>query len=543
MNRKIYLIGMMILAMLFASCKKEEKTEVQEEFSIMAVTENDGSKTYLDGNRVKWIVDEQNPQNSDVIKVFDRSSNAVNFTCKTVESTGTEANFTSTTPVDDQGEYWAFYPATQDVNPTRSGNTFTFTMPATQTYKEGNTFNNNIFPMAAHFPSGSKSGVKLQFKNAFGILKISATGNCKIYSIVLTDNNTTNNALSGNFTFNPDNINNNPTAAAGNNSNVLTLKITDGKQLDPNNPTYFYMILPPGCLAGAFDLNFYDVLNPGPTTRPVKEINNTGAIQNFAVERSTMKTATVDATKVHAFTVNADGKKVIFAPGNLCSDMGGGNWRFQPNQWTQTAVENGVRGMFYFSNNVTNNNGGINWTGDGTEYVNWGDMLPSSLGTGWYLLSDEEWYYLLYTRSGASSKYRAATTVNEIRGLVIVPDDWTGGISSSYSGSSWTTAESNGAVFLPRSGGGMQYNNGGTTLWPHSYEMYMFEGWQNGTTKQGQYWMVTAHPTWWDTNPRYHSVLYFNINKENGTNDVSVDRTGCGGQSMLRAVRLVKDAN
>lgn len=426
MNRKIYLIGMMILAMLFASCKKEEKTEVQEEFSIMAVTEDDGSKTYLDGNRVKWIA------NTDVIKVFDRSSNAVNFTCKTVESTGTEANFTSTTPVDDQGEYWAFYPATQDVNPTRSGNTFTFTMPATQTYKEGNTFNNNIFPMAAHYPSGSKSGVKLQFKNAFGILKISATGNCKIYSIVLTDNNTDPNAnkwLSGNFTFNPDNINNNPTAAAGNNSNVLTLKITDGKQLDPNNPTYFYMILPPGCLAGAFNLKFYDVESPTSNTTPVKDINKNQneAIPGFAVERSILKTATTSIQKTFSFTVGQDNQgkpiKVQFAPGNLQYQASSGTWRFAEHTWDfidgveVNWQDKGWTILYGFYEKTANNNPASSFRQDVLYYPNGGQVSFN----GYWRDNQPDWIDLFGW--GTSNAVDAATQ----GGQFDEPWHWVGG--------------------------------------------------------------------------------------------------------------------
>ena len=433
MNRKIYLIGMMALAMLFVSCKKEEKPEVQEAFSITASIENDGSKTYLDPNshnpadgyKVKWYV-------GDKIKVFDQSK-AETFTCKTVESTGTEANFTSPNPIDDLGEYWAFYP--YNAVSSRSGNTFTFTMDAEQTFKDVSSFADDLFPMAAHYPSGSKSGVKLQFKNAFGILKIHVTRNSPITKIVLTDNN--NHALSGDFTFNPETK---TTAAAGNNSNVLTLKIPSNMQSGDDAPTDFYMILPPGCLDGAFNLKFYN------GTEVVKDINKTEAIPNFAVERSKLKTANVDATKVHAFTVNADGQKVTFAKGNLYWD--GSNWGFYEKQW-YFDIQMG-KGLFVYSNDLTNYGRTPNTSSYGTKFVEWGDNVPG----GWKTISKSELLYIL-----GHNAYRSRAIVNGVKGMIIMPDGWHNNnkydIDDEYSGSGWDAMEKDGAVFLPASRGGI----------------------------------------------------------------------------------------
>lgn len=88
----------------------------------------------------------------------------------------------------------------------------------------------------------------------------------------------------------------------------------------------------------------------------------------------------------------------------------------------------------------------------------------------WRTLTKGEWYYLLNTRTNASSKYGPGT-VNGVNGLIILPDEFTdpnknngnGAFASSttsnynfsmniYSGTDWTAMESNGAVFLPCAG-------------------------------------------------------------------------------------------
>lgn len=505
MNRKIYLIGMMALAMLFASCKKEEKPEVQEAFSITASIEDDGSKTYLDPNsqnpadgyKVKWYVD-------DVIKVFGSTGDGVDFTCKTVESSGTEANFTSATAIDDLGEYWAFYPASAVTSLNRSNNTFTFTMDAEQTFKDVSSFADDLFPMAAHYPSGSKSGVKLQFKNAFGILKIHVTRNSPITKIVLTDNNS--HALSGDFTFNPETK---TTAAASNNSNVLTLNIPSNMQSGADAPTDFYMILPPGCLDGAFNLKFYN------GSEVVKEIDKDAqhAIPGFAVERSKLKTANVDASKAYSFKVDGNGKKVEFSPGNLWYD---GTWHFESNQYDCHLYDDDdpskPRGLFQWSSNL--NHGGLaveDYPGNGTSFYDWGNYeIDGYEPNTWRTLTNAEWYYLFIYQNWYYKN------INGQNGIVVFPY----GDNDSYT--TWENAKSRGAIFLPYAGA------------------------------------MIAHTAYWEISVRYNQhawyyscECYINGDGSGGNakhmcfvgDEMSFDAGSSSGQIILMAVRLVKDAN
>lgn len=539
MNRKIYLIGMMILAMLFASCKKEEKTEVQEEFSIMAVTENDGSKTYLDGNRVKWIVDEQNPQNSDVIKVFDRSSNAVNFTCKTVESTGTEANFTSTTPVDDQGEYWAFYPAKQqNVNPSRSGNTFTFKMPDTQYYKDGTSFANGLFPMAAHYPSDAKSGVKLQFKNAFGILRIKATGNNNtITKITVTDNSC---ALHGTFSFNiddrEDDEKNWGVSAADNSTNhTLTLDLGSGVTLTGQDQ-FFYIILPPGCLQNEFTVKFFN----GNTE--VKKATASGQ----KIARNTMKTAKVDASQVFSFTVDGNGKKVTFSPGNLYIDgtaSGNGNknnyvFKFEAEQYQyRNYIDETHTGVFNWSNsNSASGNGQFGWPGlhwrypsespsaydQGTVFYDWGEAyIMDSKGTiyppkTWRTLSINEWNYVLNGRNTTNKTYSKWVKVDGKNGIIILPDGSDINLNNynNIDVSTWKNLEKQGVAFLVAADAGIEYEGSWYT-------------WHNNNSC----WY------WTSTNTSIDQARHVDSDMPN------ISASGNSGQGNKMNVRLVKDVN
>ncbi len=341
----------MALAMLFASCKKEEKPEVQEAFSITASIENDGSKTYLEASKVKWIA------NSDKIDIWDQTVDQnkprpIVFTCKKVEGTGTEANFTSPDPIDNQGKYWAFYPIDACSGVDKGNNTYTFTMPATQDYKDGGTsFADGLFPMAAHFSTSAKSGVNLQFKNACGILKIHATGNTTITAIKVTDNN---HALWGTFSFNIDDredASKNWGVSAANNStnHTLTLKINPAITLN-NDAKDFYMVLPPGCLSDDFTVEFLNgsdvVKSASGSNKPIgrsklitantsiKVITSlTGTTQ--AISSSPVNWANNDQIKVYdksnhevVFAYNSENSN--FTCSNGCIDDKGEYWAFYP---------------------------------------------------------------------------------------------------------------------------------------------------------------------------------------------------------------------
>ena len=210
-----------------------------------------------------------------------------------------------------------------------------------------------------------------------------------------------------------------------------------------------------------------------------------------------------------AFSVSAS-KKIYFSSGNLqynvaqgtheCADgtTQPGTWRFAEQQYDTCGISNANVSSTYngwidiFGFGTSGWNSGLtgitayqpystvnqtdkyiykNLTGD---YANadWGVYNAISNGGNepgmWRTLTKAEWTYLTDTRTNASNKQGLAT-VNNVQGIVLLPDKWTlpSGLSfvyggsptymasehdfskNIYSASDWEKMEANGAVFLP----------------------------------------------------------------------------------------------
>lgn len=179
------------------------------------------------------------------------------------------------------------------------------------------------------------------------------------------------------------------------------------------------------------------------------------------------------------FTINANGDQVFFSKGNLQYNLGTSEWRFAEHQYDILGFENNSQITYNSStswidlfgwgtgDNPTNISQD---TADYAVFVDWGD---NAIGNGgnqsgrWHTLSSEEWAYLFEGRIDAAYKYGIAN-VNDIGGLVILPDNWicpsgltfNSGFSpvegdwshNNYTISQWQIAEESGAVFLPAAG-------------------------------------------------------------------------------------------
>ena len=196
-------------------------------------------------------------------------------------------------------------------------------------------------------------------------------------------------------------------------------------------------------------------------------------------------------------------KQVYFSNGNLQYQASTNTWRFAENQWDYVGTQiqdayNNYGGTIIGSDNnkiSSTYNGWIDLFGWGTSGYNdknpymtslktndYGDGDNDIAGTNydwgvynaisnggntkkkWRTLTQEEWVYLIYSRTDALSKYGLAT-VNGVNGLILLPDYWilpkgltfvsgaTGVFSqNTYSYFDWNKMESNGAVFLPAAG-------------------------------------------------------------------------------------------
>lgn len=176
-----------------------------------------------------------------------------------------------------------------------------------------------------------------------------------------------------------------------------------------------------------------------------------------------------------AFSVSAD-KKVSFAKGNLQYSRDANwndHWKLAEHQYdilgldnlqTQEVNEYGNRlpsedhlDLFCWSNKDSNK-GTIHTYPDDSYYtgdfVEWGAQSEfiEVYGPGWQTLSKDEWTYLLSGRENAD-KLKALATVNNVKGLILLPDDWTGDApAATYTAETWATLETAGAVFLPAAG-------------------------------------------------------------------------------------------
>jgi hypothetical protein len=199
------------------------------------------------------------------------------------------------------------------------------------------------------------------------------------------------------------------------------------------------------------------------------------------------------------FTINDNGDQVYFAQGNL-QYIGSAStpyWKFAENQWDylgtttgqNSSSQNVDRDLFGWGTSGWNSGntcyqpwdtygtfgssygpvGGNNLTG---TYANsdWGVYNPISNGGGqpdqWRTLNKDEWVYVFNTRTTESGIRFAKANVNDVNGVILLPDYWnssyyelseTNNIAASFSSniltaSEWNILERIGAVFLPSAG-------------------------------------------------------------------------------------------
>ena len=197
----------------------------------------------------------------------------------------------------------------------------------------------------------------------------------------------------------------------------------------------------------------------------------------------------------YAYFSVAPDKIVFFSRGNLQYQASTGTWRFAEHQFDFIGADN---------ENISSGNkgwidlfgwGSSGWSGSGavcyqpyststdnedylvsfhlTDYCVEGDWAyHNAIINGgnkvhlWRTLTRDEWYYLIYQRKDALSKF-APATVNGVHGIVILPDvplDTTslpfnydkyeegGWEKNVYTKAQWLRMEKTGAIFLPAAG-------------------------------------------------------------------------------------------
>lgn len=170
------------------------------------------------------------------------------------------------------------------------------------------------------------------------------------------------------------------------------------------------------------------------------------------------------------FSVAAD-KQVIFSQGNLRYKAKTNEWAFANSQYSMIGQKNeNISANYQGWIDLFGWGTGSNPTEKSTQNSSYGSFTDWTTNTivnagdkDWRLVSADEWDYLLNSRPNSASKQGQAV-VNDVKGYILLPDNWTcpAGISFSaipnnyttniYTLDQWTQMEDAGAVFLPAAG-------------------------------------------------------------------------------------------
>ena len=254
MKKTLRMMGLCALIALAAvACKKEDQTTSSFKATLTQPTSE--AKTHLgDGDSLLW-------NTGDAIKVFDENGNEYLFT--TNDNNVTEATFTSSSSIDINDSYTAFYPA---ANTAKEGEYVKLTLAATQAY-DANSFANGTYPMKANYNAADG----FTFASDCGLLALQVKGSGSIGSIVLTSKTPTD-MLAGDLKYSLD----------GNCQGIVngqtTVTLNCGSVgLDATTPKVFYIALPAGVFAGGFTAVLNDIMGAELSTLSTTNDNHINA--------------------------------------------------------------------------------------------------------------------------------------------------------------------------------------------------------------------------------------------------------------------------
>lgn len=233
-----------------------------------------------------------------------------------------------------------------------------------------------------------------------------------------------------------------------------------------------------------------------------------------------------NGASIKTFTV-AEGRTVHFSKGNLWYNAAANLWRFAPEQYEYIGDANSNISETYNEYIDLFGWGTSGWNSGATAYQPWAtsqtasDYYPGGSSTNnltgeyanadwgvynsiveggdqsgmWRTMTSDEWEYLLFTRNASTvgvyenARY-AKATVNDVGGLIILPDSFTmpSGVTALdkvnevetvftanvYTTTDWAKLESAGAIFLPAAGArtGTSVGSVGTSggYWSSTYD-------------------------------------------------------------------------
>lgn len=542
-------MAVMATLLCLSSCKKEENGKVLFKATIENPAQQSKTSIASDG-MMTW-------RSGDRIVVFYGTS-ATSMTGQSLlstTSTGRTAEFTLALGNEPTGgHYYAVYPA------NIAGMIYhnSINLPTSQEYHaaEGGKVQFDA-PMYAY-----SNDDQLVFKNLCGVVRITLTTPKAISRIVVSANE----PLCGQFTVN---WNGGEPTLATNSTEGTEVEFTCGSGVNCAEGADFYLYLPVNEM-GYTGMEFAFYATDG--TYSTKTLMND---QRYVVGRNTLNPLVFSNLVFRPvgaigglFSVSAT-QQVHFSQGNLQYQASTNTWRFAEHQWdyvgTQTPDDGGsYGGTVNGSDNRDISSTYIGWIdlfGWGTSgwnsgancYQPWStssdhsDYLPggsydtdltgdyaeadwawhNAISNGgnvahqWRTLTNDEWWYLLDTRTNASAK-RGTGNINGVGGLIILPDNWalpsgcsfTSGFTeydednypdwtrNSYTLAQWALMEAAGAVFLPAAG----WRFGPGYFHVDAVGVY------------GRYWSSTHYEDEYAESWRFHSECLFEevIHRPNG---------------------------
>ena len=533
--KKVTLAIILAAIIVFAGCKKNQETAGTTLKASIEQQKSDDSKTSLNptNGAIYW-------SDGDKVLVYNGTSSA---TFSLTNGAGfTNGTFTYNGEFEITGSTMALYPETGVI----TDNSVSFTLPEEQNLDQPGTFANGVNPML-----GINTSDGFTFVSICGGLGLSLKGDdIEITAIeIVSEGEMLNGTITGYFNS-PD-----VDIVGGTNSvrlNCATTLTSEAKE--------FFIVLPVGVLSSGFTLNVYDgasypfFTKTTPTDLTV-ELNKVKKMNELVVTKTTPPVGAIDGM----FTVNANGGKVYISQGNLQYRATTNTWQFAEHQYDFIGANNanisqtydgwidlfawGTSGYNHGAlaykpwNTIQNTNRYYAYGNqssnlyDSNGQADWGYNAISNGGNTenqWRTMTQPEWNYVIKERNTPSGIRYAKAKVNNVNGVILLPDNWRASIyalnktnsgneghydDNIISSDDWAnTLEAHGAVFFPAAG----FRNGTTVSYAGAW---------------GDYWTASVYN--WDL--MYSAATYF-------TDPYLVTHTNGSVRWRGQSVRLVRSA-
>jgi len=247
MKTKVFALSLGLALLLTPSCVRETAPEREEPLpagdTFLTAMPEAPTKSVLDGTSVLW-------QEGDCINVMTIGShNCGAYTL--IDGAGTTVGTFQGGDIESSSKYFALYPYMTGL--TKQNSRYGFRISKEQTWQAG-SFGAGANIMEATFTDPTQP---LQFRNVLGLLKLSLTGNTRVYKITVSDGDTEN-KLWGNAKLLLDGkeCTVNQTLELTDGDNTVSLLCPTGVQLS-STPVPFYIALPPASLSSGMTVSVY----------------------------------------------------------------------------------------------------------------------------------------------------------------------------------------------------------------------------------------------------------------------------------------------